>query len=289
MNNTNNHIDHNLNSADNPEGFLQHMEIPHDKSREEIWVELEGKLAEKPAAKSIIFNRHKLSYGTAAAILLLAGVFSLLRFFSATITCPEGKHLSYVLPDGSKIEMNVDSKIIYHPLWWRFSRKLDFEGEGYFQVEKGKKFEVVSALGTTEVLGTTFNIYSRDNDYKVTCLTGSVKVTSFKSHVAILSPNHQASVNSDGNIMVLKDQGAEENISWVYNMFSFTARPLMQVFNEIGRQYGVKIIINAKADYLYTGYFSNDKPLEDVLALVCKPFGLTFARVSDKEFKIFQN
>jgi hypothetical protein len=72
-------------------------------------------------------------------------------------------------------------------------------------------------------------------------------------------------------------------------MFSFTARPLSQVFNEIARQYGVKIILNAGADYLYTGYFSKDKPIGDVLTLVCKPFGLTFARVSDKEFKIFQN
>lgn len=289
MNKTNEHIDLDLNAADNPEGFLQHLEIRYDKSREEAWTELDKKLSVKPTAKLVIFNRHRLSYGIAAAILLLTGVFSLLRFYTATITCPEGKHLSYVLPDGSKIEMNVDSKITYQPFWWRFSRKLEFEGEAYFQVEKGKKFEVVSALGTTEVLGTTFNIYSRENEYKVTCITGSVKVTSFKSKVAVLTPNIEASINSDGNIMVLKDQRSEENISWVHNMFSFTARPLRQVFNEIGRQYGVKIIINAEADYLYTGYFSKDKPIGDVLTLVCKPFGLTFTRISDKEFKIFQN
>jgi ferric-dicitrate binding protein FerR (iron transport regulator) len=156
-------------------------------------------------------------------------------------------------------------------------------------VEKGKKFEVVSALGRTEVLGTTFNIYSRENEYKVTCMTGRVKVTSFKSKVAILSPNFEASVISDGIIMVQREPNTEASISWVNNMFNFTARPLGEVFKEIARQYGVKIILNGGTDYLYTGYFLKDKPVEEVLNLVCKPFGLTFTRISDKEYEIFQN
>lgn len=283
------HIDLNLSPVNKPGGFLQKVEIPYKKTREEAWAELDEKLTEKPSPKFLIFSSHKVIFSVAAAILLLAGVFSLLRFYTSTVTCPEGQHLSYVLPDGSKIELNVDSKIAYHPLWWRFSRKLDFEGEGYFQVEKGKKFEVVSAFGRTEVLGTAFNIYSRENEYKVTCMTGRVKVTSFKSKVAILSPNIEASVNSDGIIIVQRNLKPEENNAWVNNMFNFTARPLGEVFKEIARQYGIRIILNAGADYMYTGYFLKDKPVEEVLTLVCKPFGLTFARVSEKEYKIFQN
>jgi ferric-dicitrate binding protein FerR (iron transport regulator) len=110
------------------------------------------------------FEYHKLVLGIAAALLLLAGIFSLLRFYTTTKSCPAGQHLSYILPDGSSVEMNADSKITFHPLWYRFARKIDFEGEGYFEVKKSKKFEVVSESGTTEVLGTSFNIYSRDNE-----------------------------------------------------------------------------------------------------------------------------
>jgi transmembrane sensor len=283
------HIDLNLNPENKPDGFLQQLEIPYKRTREEVWAELDKNMTDKPNAKFSVFRSHKVIFSIAASILLLAGIFSLLRFYSTTITCPEGKHLSYVLPDGSKIEMNVDTKITYHPLWWRFSRKLEFEGEGYFEVEKGKKFEVVSAIGTTEVLGTTFNIYARENEYKVTCLTGRVKVTSFKSKVAILSPDIEASINSDGTVIVQRNQEAKANSSWVKNMFSFAAKPLGEVFQEIARQYGVKLNLNVGADYLYTGYFSKDRPVEEVLKLVCKPFGLTFTRVSDKEYRIFQN
>ena len=244
---------------------------------------------EKSAHKVLLFRGYKVLLGAAVAILLLAGVFALFRYYTSTITCPEGKHLSYVLPDGSKIEMNVDTRIKYHPLWWRFSRKLEFEGEAYFQVEKGKKFEAVSALGTTEVMGTTFNIYSRENEYKVTCITGRVKVTSNNSKTAVLSPNINASIITDGVIMVQRDPEAVESISWVKNMFNFAAKPIGEVFNEIARQYGIKIIVNAGADNLYTGNFSKDKPVEEVLTQVCRPFGLTFTRSSDKEFKISQN
>jgi ferric-dicitrate binding protein FerR (iron transport regulator) len=120
-------------------------------------------------------------------------------------------------------------------------------------------------------------------------MTGRVKVTSFKSKVAILSPNFEASVISDGIIMVQREPNTEASISWVNNMFNFTARPLGEVFKEIARQYGVKIILNGGTDYLYTGYFLKDKPVEEVLNLVCKPFGLTFTRISDKEYEIFQN
>jgi transmembrane sensor len=289
MKKTNNHIDHKLHPAVNPEGFLKQVEIPFKKTREEVWAELDKKLVKKPGGKVLFFNNRKIFLGIAATILLLAGIFSLLRFYTSTVTCLEGKHLSYVLPDGSKIEMNVDSKFSYHPLWWRFARNLDFEGEGYFQVEKGKKFEVVSALGRTEVIGTTFNIYSRENEYKVTCMTGRVKVTSYTSKTTVLSPKFEASIISDGVIMVQRDEEAEASISWVSNMFNFTARPLDEVFKEIARQYGVKIILNDGINYMYTGYFLKDKPVEEILTLVCKPFGLTFARISDKEYKISQN
>jgi len=177
----------------------------------------------------------------------------------------------------------------FKPLWWWYSRKLNFEGEGFFEVEKGKKFEVVSNVGRTEVLGTSFNIYSRDREYKVNCITGKVKVTSFTLDEVVLSPEYQAKVDSEGNIEVWKEFKAGLSHSWVSNMFNFTARPLVQVLNEIGRQYNVTVTSKAGLEYSYTGYFSKVRSVEEVLTLVCKPFGLTFVRISEKEYEIFQN
>jgi len=283
-----NHIDLNSNPVKAPEGFFRNLEIPFTKTREEVWAELEEKLSEKPAPKILVFKSHKLVLGIAAAILVLAGVFSLLRFHTTTVYCPSGQHLSYTLPDESKVEMNAESKMSFKPLWWQFARKINFEGEGYFNVEKGKEFEVVSDIGRTIVLGTSFNIYSRDREYKVTCITGKVRVISYSSAATVLNPGYEASINSEGYLIVRSETNASATLSWTKSMFNFTARPLIQVLNEIGRQYDVTVNLKAGLDFSYTGYFSKDRPVEEVLTLVCKPFGLTFVRISEKVYEISQ-
>lgn len=283
------HIDKNSLPVKTPEGFFQSMEIPYEKTPEDVWARLDERISGMPSRKISAFKSYRLSLSIAAAVLLLAGTFSLLRFYTASVICPSGQHLSYILPDGSSVEMNADSKMEFKPLWWRFSRQINFEGEGYFKVEKGKKFVVISEIGRTEVMGTSFNVYSRDDEYKVTCFTGKVRVVSFSSEEAVLSPEYEASVDADGNIAVRKDVIADETQIWISNRFNFTARPLIQVLNEIGRQFDVIITTKALPDYSYTGYFTKDRPVEEVLTLVCKPFGLTFARISEKEYKIYQN
>ncbi len=284
------HIDPNFEPGKGPEDFFRHLQPPFEKSREEVWDQLSSRIEEKkPAGKLIQLSVYKLVAGIAASILILLGVFSLMRFYTSTVECPQGQHLAYALPDGSTIQMNASSTLKYHPLWWRFSRTLDFEGEAYFEVMKGKKFEVRSESGTTTVLGTSFNIFSRENVYKVTCFTGKVKVTSPTDKEVVLNPDYKAEIDQQGNIMVAKEQKPSADIAWINNMFNFNGRPLMQVLEEIGRQYNVTIEFPSGINYYYTGYFSKDKNVEEVLTLVCKPFGLTFVRLSDKSFKIIQN
>ena len=284
-----NHIDSNSDPVKTPDDFFGKLEVRYEKSREDAWSELDARLSEKPATRLFAFSSHKLSFGIAAAVLLLAGIFSLLRFYTTAVYCPPGQHLSYILPDHSSVEMNADSRMTFQPLWWWYSREIKFEGEGFFEVEKGQKFEVISETGRTEVLGTSFNIYSRDREYKVNCITGKVKVISLTSEEVILSPEYEAKINSEGNIEVRKETKTGVSKAWVNNMFNFTARSLAQVFDEIGRQYDVTVVYKALPDYSYTGYFSKDRTVEEVLTLVCKPFGLTFVRISEKKYEIFQN
>jgi transmembrane sensor len=283
------HIEPDTNLPNTPEGFFQRVEPPFSKNREEVWAELDKKLNQTPSPRLPNFHFQKTYLAIAASVILLAGIFSVLRFYSTTVYCPAGQHLSHNLPDGSVIELNADSRIAYKPFWWRFARNIEFEGEAYFEVQKGKSFKVHSSLGTTEVLGTSFNIYSRGNEYNVTCITGKVRVISSTSEEAVLNPEYQARIDSEGNITLSKELMPGENHSWINNMFHFTARPLPLVLDEIGRQFNITVKCSVNLDYSYTGYFSKDRRPEEVLDFVCKPFGLTFARISENEFEIYQN
>jgi ferric-dicitrate binding protein FerR (iron transport regulator) len=163
------------------------------------------------------------------------------------------------------------------------------EGEGFFEVEKGRKFTVSSAKGITQVVGTSFNIFARDEIYKVTCITGSIKVKSRLGFEVLLKPNCKAEIQPDGKINVLSNIETFPEISWKKNIFLFTASPVLQVFKEIERQYGVNIETKFEDHSLYTGNFTKDQNVEEILEYVCPALGLKYIRKSTGQYLIIRN
>lgn len=257
-----------------------------EKSNADIWATLESKIDAQPKGRSLNFNFRKLA--VAASILILFSLGSFLRFYSIQIETSAGQHLFAELPDQSKVDLNAQSKLTYYPYWWKISRIVRLEGEGFFEVEKGNKFTVVSPKGTTQVLGTSFNILAREDVYNVTCVTGSVKVKSKIGSEVVLKPNSKAVIEADGNINVLSGIETFPEISWKKNIFLFTASPVLQVFSEIERQYGVKIEAPSDNFTLYTGNFSKDQNVEEVLSYVCPALGLKYIRKSGVEYVIIR-
>ncbi len=46
--------------------------------------------------------------------------------------------------------------------------------EGFFKVQKGNKFIVHTPAGDVEVMGTSFNVFAREEASKVSCVTGKL-------------------------------------------------------------------------------------------------------------------
>lgn len=268
--------------------FFDKIEIPVSKSKEEVWESISAELAQRKPVKRIIFNQ-KLIIGLAASVLIFACTLAFLRFYTETVSNPFGQHLSASLPDGSSVELNAGSSLSYHPFWFSFSRNLQFEGEGFFEVEKGKTFTVESKLGRTIVVGTSFNIYSRSEKYNVFCMTGKVKVVSNKNSAVFLDPGQTAEVDVIGNIQVSENVLPNQTTSWRDNSFYFIGVPVQEVFEEIERQYNILLTSDPiNAGLLYTGHFSNELPVEEVLDLVCKPFGIKFVQKTDTSYLLTQ-
>ena len=266
--------------------------IDWGKSKEQIWAELEQRMETKQPAGRSLFMNTGLRLAIAAAIALFVGLGLFMQLYTKTMGMPAGEHGFVFLSDDSKIHLNAQTSITYKPLLYflNFSRKVRFEGEAYFEVEPGKKFEVVSDKGKTAVLGTSFNIYSRNNDYEVTCVTGKVMVTETQNNkTIILNPGQQAALNSNGLLDVYSGVNTEQTISWLRNVLNFTSMPLPKVFEEVGRQYGVEIHFPGDLDNIYTGTFQKSTNVETVLNLICKPFNLKYTRTSNDEYIISRN
>jgi len=250
-------------------------------------MELEKRLGNEPAARSVSLFRTWPGIAMAAGLALLIGMSALIGFYTKTVNVPAGQHLEVYLPDNSTVMLNAQSTLSYKPFLYKLARTVKFEGEAWFDVMKGKQFEIISDKGKTIVLGTTFNIYSRNSDYQVTCISGKVKVLEIAGTQEVtLNPGQQAAINADGALAIQTGIDTEMTMSWINNKFSFTSAPLVRVFEEIGRQYGVEIIVPAGLEKTYTGTFVKDNSVENVLNLVCRPFDLNFTRKSDNEYSI---
>lgn len=258
------------------------------QSKAEVWAILEHKIDALPQTRKLIFNSVMVKWAVAASIAILMATGSFLRFYSVTVQSPVGQHLVAELPDHSKVDLNAQSSLVYYPYWWKFSRIVALEGEGFFDVQKGNKFTVKSVRGTTQVVGTSFNIFSRENVYKVTCVTGSVRVKSKAGFMALLKPNSKAEIQSDGKIKVSENIETYPEISWKRNVFLFTASPVFQVFKEIERQYGIHIETKVDDHSLYTGNFTKDQNVEEILEYVCPALGLKYIRKSAGEYLIIR-
>ena len=256
------------------------------RSKSDVWVEMESQLETPVKGRSISLNFSATHWAVAASIALLIAATSFLRFYSVDVKTEAGQHLVAQLPDQSTVNLNAQSRITYYPYWWRVTRIVTLDGEAFFEVQKGKKFTVKSTKGTTQVLGTSFNIFSRDEVYKVTCVTGRVKVCSKAGYTAILKPNSKAEIQASGKIDVQENIQTYPEISWKKNIFLFTASPAAKVFKEIERQYGIHIETKIDDYSLYTGNFTKDQNVEEILEYVCPALGLRYIRKSAGEYLV---
>lgn len=258
------------------------------RNEAEVWTSLEARIDAQPKGRSLNFYFSPAKWAVAASIIVIISLVSFLRFYSITIETSAGQHLLAELPDHSKVILNAQSILSYHPYWWKINRKVQLQGEGFFEVEKGRRFTVESTKGTTQVMGTSFNIYAREEIYTVTCITGSVKVKSKLGFETVLKPNSKAEIESNGKIKVQSNIETFPEISWKKNIFLFTASPVLKVFLEIERQYGVKIEARINNYSRYTGNFTKDQNVEEILGYVCPALGLQYSRMSEGKYLIIK-
>lgn len=164
--------------------------VPSSKSKDEAWMQLLGKIETDEQSKSK--KQFHLSWffgATAAAAIFLAilyiGMFNTGKYspiYYSEITETD----SVYLPDKSLVVLNSNSSIKYHYDKITGFRSVVLDGHAFFEVEKGRKFQVDCFSGKVTVKGTSFNIinYSK-NFFMLECISGEVEVEFENSKVKL--------------------------------------------------------------------------------------------------------
>ncbi|WP_333600639.1 FecR family protein [Flavobacterium sp.] len=233
----------------------------------------------KPVQKVIPLYQSKWMKIAAVFVLFLA----LGLYFKTTVTSTEiaenGKKINFSLPDNSQIVLNSGSEIQYKKWNWANNRKLDLNGEAYFRVAHGKKFEVNTKLGTVTVLGTQFNVKARENRFDVTCYEGRVKIV-HNNHEVIITKGTSVTFDADS---FEKQSIQNDKPEWTVNQIVFKKEKLQHILDEIQRQYDCEIILNSKENLqLFTGTLPSDN-IKTALDIVSATYHLKISKFENKK------
>jgi transmembrane sensor len=171
-----------------------------------------------------------------------------------TLTNPVGsKVINIKLVDGTHVWLNAGSSLTYPVAFIGKERRVQINGEAYFEVahNAAKPFYVTKNDLEVRVLGTHFNVNAYDNekDIKVTLLEGSVRVaTTRKTATEVvpglltLRPGQQAVNQVNTNyISLVPNINPEQAIAWKHDMFQFQHTNIEEIMRQVARWYSVAI------------------------------------------------
>jgi len=157
-----------------------------------------------------------------------------------TLIVPRGGEFSLELADGTRVWLNAESRLRYPVVFMGEERKVEMEGEVYFEVAKNREKPFIVTVNGVDirVLGTSFNVSAYQEEVVTTLVEGKVQLKRGDEQV-VLSPNQQA-IWSDDKFKV-KQVDARNYVLWKEGIFYFEDVDLERILDDMARWYNVNI------------------------------------------------
>lgn len=189
---------------------------------------------------------------------------------------PEGENRELTLPDGSTVNINSRSILIYPKEFKGETRTLYLTGEANFTVKKDKEhpFIVSTSYLKVQALGTKFNLQAYPESDKITTTleNGAVKIDKITGVEGsfILSPNEQLEYNYKTGIFEKRKINAANYSGWTKGELNFINQPLKEILATIQRKYAVDFLINPHlfTSDLYTIKFNRHEDINVIMKIL---------------------
>ncbi len=218
------------------------------------------------------------TWSVAAVAIVLLGLITVTAYWQGSrqiqsnfsdivVEAPLGSKTKLTLPDGSTVWLNAGSKMVYSQGFGVSDRRLAFQGEGYFEVEKNDEmpFLVQTHDVNVTVVGTKFNFrnYPEDEEAVVELLEGKVALENQlkEESVRYLSPNEKMVLHKATGKMDITSAKVKEATLWTENILLFDEDLLPDIIRKLERSYHVQIEIENE-DLKQTRFYGQFNQLE---------------------------
>jgi transmembrane sensor len=180
------------------------------------------------------------------------------------VSTNRGERANITLGDGTKVSLNVDSKILIPRQFGDNQRKVILEGEAFFDVteDPGRPFLIEAGGSVTEVLGTSFGVrsYQSDKEVQVVVKSGTValhKIDFLPNEVEYRDERHGAIDSGDRILLQAGETGIfrkddlslssgiagdpDELLGWMQSRLIFREASLEEIFATLERWFDVTI------------------------------------------------
>lgn len=221
-------------------------------------------------------------YAAVVAIIIAVGCISYWQgevnvkdtFADISVEAPLGSKTKLYLPDGTLVWLNAGSRMTYSQGFGVDNRKVELEGEGYFEVKRNEKipFFVKTKDLQLQVLGTKFNFrdYPEDHEVVVSLLEGKVGLNNLlrEEKEAVLSPDERTVLNKANGLLTVESVTASNASQWTDGYLFFDEELLPDIAKELERSYNVKIHIandSLKTFRFYGNFVRREQNIQEVL------------------------
>ena len=267
-----------------------HWELPAEEVSN-LWSRIKHSKKAQPRNRNIIGVK-TTRWSAAATILLLVGVTAYLWRKPTTVIeyrTAFGETRSITLPDSSTVMLNSNSLLRLNSSWEATSpREVWLDGEAFFSVmsKKNKQPFIVKTEENVaiEVLGTTFNVYHR-NDIKVVLNTGRIQLslpTVRADEKVMMNPGELVEYNE--RKYVKRKVDPKIYTAWTENNLVLNRTSLREMLLMIKDNYGIQVEVN---ENLLGQTISGSMPVSDSVSLmhqIAKAFRLKVVKEGDRYF-----
>jgi ferric-dicitrate binding protein FerR (iron transport regulator) len=258
----------------------------------------------KKFRKEVITRFYKYAAIIVFAILLGSAGFyigfknKITEVYSEIISTPNQVINEYILPDGSVVALNSNSKLVFPKHFKGNTREVTIEGEAFFDVTPNpeKPFIINAGNAQVKVVGTSFNVsaYPETEAVEVVVKTGKVQVISRNQEnisnlsAVLLIPGEKGTFDKRSSIVEKSENTNPNYLSWKTHDFIFEDVPLSEVFECLEKTYHVNIQVNnPELNDLKLNAQFNKKSIDFILNVVELTFNLELS--VDNEQYIFSN
>jgi len=225
-------------------------------------------------------SRYRMSlwWAVAATVVLAAGGGWLVwreldrpkPLAAAEFSTGEQETVTVALNDGSFVRLGPKSRLAFTPHERR--RDVWLDGRAYFAVARdpARPFQVRTRAGLATVLGTRFEVVVDREDMRLAVVEGRVSLAARGDRVEV-GPGEVSHVRGQSPPSVMKVEDIHRLLDWPKGILVFQATPLPQVASELGRHFGVRVVLDTSklGDRVVTAWFESEK-LEVVLTTICR-------------------